>query len=105
MGRSTPAKPKHLPEKLLKIRTTLGLSQNGMLRRLGLPEKLIQTSISGYERGAREPSLLVLLEYARVAGVYIDVLVDDDLELPEKLPANPKSVGVKRIKSSRAKSQ
>lgn len=105
MGRSTPAKPKRLPEKLLQIRTALGLSQNGMLRCLGLPEKLIQTSISGYERGAREPSLLVLLEYARVAGIYMDVLVDDALELPEKLPANPKSAGIKRIKLSRTRKQ
>jgi transcriptional regulator with XRE-family HTH domain len=105
MGRSTPAKPKRLPEKLLHIRTALGLSQNGMLRCLGLPEKLIQTSISGYERGVREPSLLVLLEYARVAGVYIDVLVDDSLELPDKLPANPKSAGVKRMNPSRNRNQ
>ena len=102
MGRATPAKPKRLPEKLLQIRESLGLSQNGMLRRLGLPDKLIQTSISGYERGAREPSLLVLLEYSRVAGVYMDVLVDDELDLPEKLPASPKSEGVKR-KTSRGK--
>lgn len=96
MGRATPLKPKRLPEKLLQIRQALGLSQNGMLRHLGLPERLIQTSISGYERGAREPSLLVLLEYARVAGVYMDVLVDDELDLPEKLPANPKSDGIRR---------
>jgi transcriptional regulator with XRE-family HTH domain len=100
MGRATPAKPKRLPEKLLQIRQALGLSQNGMLRRLGLPEKLIQTSISGYERGAREPSLLVLLEYAREAGVYLDVLVDDELDLPKNLPANPKSEGIRHKKSS-----
>lgn len=104
MGRAKPAKPKRLPEKLLQIRQALGLSQNGMLRRLGLPEKLIQTSISGYERGARDPSLLVLLEYAREAGVYLDVLVDDEIDLPAKLPASPKSEGIRRKKSSRYKS-
>jgi transcriptional regulator with XRE-family HTH domain len=103
MGRATPAKPKRLPEKLLQIRQSLGLSQNEMLRKLGLPDKLLQTSISGYERGAREPSLLVLLEYARVAGVYMDVLVDDGLNLPEKLPATPKSEGIISKKSSRNK--
>jgi transcriptional regulator with XRE-family HTH domain len=86
MGRATPAKPKRLAEKLLEIRRVLGLSQNEMLRRLGSPDRLIQTSISGYERGVREPPLLVLLEYARVAGVCIDVLVDDNLDLPAKLP-------------------
>lgn len=86
MGRATPAKPKRLAEKLLEIRRALDLSQNEMLRRLGSPDKLIQTSISGYERGVREPPLLVLLEYARVAGVCMDVLVDDNLELPAKIP-------------------
>jgi transcriptional regulator with XRE-family HTH domain len=101
MGRATPAKPKRLHEKLLQIRKALGLSQNGMLRHLGLPEKLIQTSISGYERGVREPSLLVLLEYARVSGVYMDVLVDDELDLPERLPARPKSKGVRRKRGLR----
>lgn len=90
MGRATPAKPRRLPEKLLQIRLALGLSQNGMLRRLNSPDKLLQTSISGYERGVREPPLLVLLEYARVAGVCMDVLVDDSLDLPERLPARPR---------------
>ena len=103
MGRATPAKPKRLPDKLLQIRHALGLSQNGMLRRLGLPERLIQTSISGYERGTRLPSLLVLLEYARAAGVYLDVLVDDELDLPETLPASPKSEGIRRKKPPGAK--
>ena len=103
MGRATPAKPKRLAEKLLKIRKSLGLSQNEMLRNLRSPEKLLQTSISGYERGAREPSLLVLLEYARVAGIYMDVLVDDEIDLPEKLPAKPKSEGIKRKRPSHAR--
>jgi transcriptional regulator with XRE-family HTH domain len=90
MGRATPAKPKRLPEKLLQIRLAMSLSQNGMLRRLNSPDRLLQTSISGYERGVREPPLLVLLEYARVAGVCMEVLVDDALELPEKLPDRSK---------------
>lgn len=90
MGRATPAKPKRLPEKLLQIREALGLSQNEMLRVLGSPERLLQTSISGYERGTREPSLLILLEYARVAGVCMDVLVDDNQNLPAKLPKTPR---------------
>jgi transcriptional regulator with XRE-family HTH domain len=75
---------------------SLDLSQNGMLRRLGSPEKLSQSNISGYERGVREPPLLILLEYARVAGVYIETIVDDSLDLPERLPASPKSEGIKR---------
>ena len=41
------------------------------------------------------------LEYARAAGVYMEVLVDDKLDLPEKLPANPKSEGIMRKRSTR----
>lgn len=97
--------PGRLAEKLLQIRVSLDLSQNGMLRRLGDPEKLSQSNISGYERGVREPPLLILLEYARVAGVYMEVLIDDSINLPEKLPANPKSEGVKGKVSSKARSK
>jgi hypothetical protein len=44
-----------------------------------------------------------MLEYARMANVYLDVLADDELDLPENLPASPKSEGIKRKKSSRSK--
>ena len=93
MGRASRQKrhyPKMLGEKLLQIRTALGLSQNGLLKRLGSPEGLLGTSISGYERGVREPPLLILLEYARIAGICTDVLIDDENELPLKLPGAPK---------------
>ncbi len=101
-SRRTRHSPSRLAEKLLQIRVSLDLSQNGMLRRLGDPEKLSQSNISGYERGVREPPLLILLEYARVAGVYMEVLVDDSINLPEKLPANPKSEGIKGKGTSKA---
>ena len=78
--------PQRLGEKLRKIRTSLDLSQNGMLKRLGDPEGLLGTSISAYERGLREPPLLVLLEYARVARVCVEVLIDDEEDLPDSLP-------------------
>lgn len=77
--------PKRLAEKLLRIRQELGLSQNEMLSLLGSPERLQQTYISGYERGVREPPLLILLRYARIAGISTDVLIDDKLDLPDKL--------------------
>lgn len=82
--------PQRLGEKLLQIRSALGLSQNGMLRRLGSPEGLLGTSISAYERGVREPPLLILLEYARIAGICVDTLLDDGIVLPTKLPKTPK---------------
>jgi len=46
--------------------------------------------ISEFELGKGEPSLIILLEYARVAGVCVDVLIDDKLDLPGRLPAKPK---------------
>lgn len=33
------------------------------------------------KRGTREPTLLVLLRYARLVGTSTDVLIDDKLEL------------------------
>jgi transcriptional regulator with XRE-family HTH domain len=97
MGKTSRIKPIRLPEKLLQIRQGLGLSQNELIRHLGYSELLVQASISGYESGTREPPLPVLLAYARAAGVWLDVLVDDELDMPEKLPARPKSVGIKKI--------
>ena len=38
-------------------------------------------AISRFETGQREPSLLMLLEYARLAGISTDVLIDDKLDL------------------------
>lgn len=90
MGRVPRPKPARLGEKLLQVRTALGLSQNGMLRLLELDESLFRSAISGYELGTREPPLPVLLKYARIAGVCLDALVDDGLDLPAKLPSKPK---------------
>jgi transcriptional regulator with XRE-family HTH domain len=58
-----------------------------MLTRLGLSEELFRSSISAYERGKREPPYPVLLEYAKVAGVCTDALIDDSIELPARLPS------------------
>jgi transcriptional regulator with XRE-family HTH domain len=85
MGRSSRRKQKRLAEKLLQIRLSLGLSQDGMLRHLGLEDDLYRTNISSYERGEREPPLFALLAYARSVGISTDVLIDDALELPAKL--------------------
>lgn len=90
MGSATRPKPTRLAEKLAAIRITLGLSQSEMLSRLGLSEELFRSSISAYERGKREPPYPVLLKYARVAGVCVDVLIDDEIKLPAKLPSVPK---------------
>ena len=90
MGRVARPKPRRLAEKLLTIRLALGQSQNGMLSLLGLDERLFRSAISGYELGTREPPLPVLLSYARAAGVSTDYLIDDELDLPAKLPNSQK---------------
>jgi transcriptional regulator with XRE-family HTH domain len=90
MGSRARPKPERLAEKLLQIRLALDLSQDGMLARLGLDASHFRSAVSGYELGTREPPLPVLLKYARLAGVCLDELVDDDLELPAKLPSKPK---------------
>jgi transcriptional regulator with XRE-family HTH domain len=74
MGRASRPRPQRLASKLLQIRTTLGLSQNGLINRLGFGEELTQDYISAYERGIREPPLPVLLQYARMSNVLVEVL-------------------------------
>jgi transcriptional regulator with XRE-family HTH domain len=89
MGNPRP-KPQRLAEKLLQIRLSLGLSQTEILKRLGLADSMQYARISEYERGEREPSLLTLLEYSRIAGISTDVLIDDELDLPKKIPGRHK---------------
>ena len=101
MGSVARWRSERLAEKLLHIRTALGLSQNGMLRRLGFADEMLQARISSYELGTREPPLPVLLAYARAANVYVDALVDDDIDLPERLPSAKKSEGMKRVPAPR----
>ncbi len=85
MGVKARQKPARLAEKLVQIREALGLSQNELIRRLDV--ELTQNRISDYELGRGEPPLPLLLRYARLAGVCLERLVDDELDLPETLPA------------------
>jgi transcriptional regulator with XRE-family HTH domain len=103
MGKGKRERPARLAGKLAKIRKTFALSQNEMLRHLGLADKLTREEVSAYERGVREPSLPTLLKYAEAAGVWVDVLVNDDLDLPDRLPCSPKHEGVKRKAVPRGK--
>jgi transcriptional regulator with XRE-family HTH domain len=103
MGSAARRKPARLAEKLYAIRTALGLSQNGMSRRMGFADDLSQAEISMFERGIRVPPLPVLLEYARAANVYVEVLIDDYLDLPAKLPQREKHEGAPRKSSEKNK--
>lgn len=85
MGNPRP-RPERLASKLLQIREGLGLSQTQMLVRMGLGDSMHYGRISQYENDEREPTLLTLLAYAHAAGVHLEDIVDDDLDLPDKLP-------------------
>lgn len=97
MGSAMRPRPLRLAEKLLQIRERLGLSQNEMIDRLGMSDYLAQNSISNFERGYREPPLPVLLAYALLAHVIVDVLIDDQLDLPQRLPSRTKHAGLPRV--------
>jgi len=101
MGRAARERPERLAEKLLQIRLALDLSQDGMVVRLGLDEKLFRSSVSGYELGTREPSLPILLKYARCVGISTDVLIDDELNLPGKLLRGTSRAVVSRTRTPR----
>jgi transcriptional regulator with XRE-family HTH domain len=74
-----PRRPKRLAEKLLQIRTALGLSQSEMVELLGI--EMPYTNVSKYERDKSEPPIEILLAYTRVAKVEMTQIVDDDLDL------------------------
>ncbi|HEX8176640.1 MAG TPA: helix-turn-helix transcriptional regulator [Pyrinomonadaceae bacterium] len=95
MGSARRPQPERLALKLLQIRKLLNLTQKQMAERLRAVKSPPRPAhISRFENGMREPSLLVLLEYAHLAGVYVDVLIDDGLDLPDKLPAKSKSKSI-----------
>ena len=97
MGSRRP-RPQRLAEKLLMIRQQLGISQGDMINRLGLDNEFERERISKFERDILEPPLYVLIAYAEIANVYVEVLIKDDLDLPETLPSRKKSEGIKRQK-------
>lgn len=87
-------RPKRLAEKLLKIREQLGLSQGGLIKHLGLADELERDYISKFERGILEPTLNVLLAYARSISTtgraeFLEAIIDDEMNLPDELPADP----------------
>jgi transcriptional regulator with XRE-family HTH domain len=105
MAKASRKKPARLTEKLLEIRLQLGLSQNGMIRHLGLTEELEQDYISKFERGVLVPPLHVLLAYAEAANIWVEVLIKDSVDLPSGLPSPVKHEGVPRTSRSKRKSK
>lgn len=76
--------PDRIGEKLRRIRLALHLSQKEMVKALGFEDELIQGHISTYERKnkRRLPPLGVVLQYARIAKIPVEILIDDELDLP-----------------------
>jgi transcriptional regulator with XRE-family HTH domain len=102
MGYARP-RPKRLAEKLLTIRNALGLSQSDLLKRLGFEDAIWYNQISTYETGRNEPPLPILLQYARVANIYMEALVDDEVDLPDRLPSPTKTEGIRRKTTPRTR--
>ena len=88
MGAKGRPRPVNLSKKLRQIRIDLGLSQFQLISRLGFEDSLHPGRISEYESSVREPSLLILLAYARLARVHLEDIVDDDMDLPPRLPGS-----------------
>jgi transcriptional regulator with XRE-family HTH domain len=84
VGQRGRKKPKRLGEKLLAIRVKLDISQSQLAKLLEFDKGVAR--ISEYERGIREPDLMTLVKYSKLARVSMDVLADDDRELkfPER---------------------
>ena len=82
MGSASRIKPERLAQKLLTVRNKLELSQTEMAEKLSCKRITLRRSdVSRYEIGIREPPLLILLRYARLAKITMEILVDDDFEL------------------------
>lgn len=98
MGRASRKRymPTRLGEKFLQIRNALGITQQSMLESLELPTEITQSNISAYERGTKEPSIFVVMKYAEVANVWMDVLAKDSFELPRRIPSHRKHEVIRR---------
>jgi transcriptional regulator with XRE-family HTH domain len=57
------------------------MSQGEMVQRLGVQDLIHHTNISKYELDKNEPPLAILLAYARLVGIPVEQIIDDELEL------------------------
>ena len=84
-----------LGHKLQKIHDYLGLTNGELLVKIN-PDETDATNrsrISDYENEVREPSLVEVLNYARLVGIRIEILLESELNLPDEIancPDNPR---------------
>jgi len=101
MGRKAKPQPERLAEKLKRLRDMLEMGQAPIAKVLTCPESpVMPTHISEFELEKRQPSLITLLRYARLAGISTDLLLDDDLDLPARLKRG--NVGAKQVVKHKA---
>jgi transcriptional regulator with XRE-family HTH domain len=86
-SKSKRLRPARLAEKLLLIRHELGLSQGGLVRHLSRENQIGRDYVSKFERNLLEPTLDVLLAYARAisrskSGEIVEALIDDEKDIP-----------------------
>lgn len=82
MGSASRIKPAKLGEKLLMIRQEFKYSLSQMAAALSDEQaKILKQAVSKFEKGEREPNLIILLRYATMAGVTMEMLVNDEVEL------------------------
>ena len=79
VGQPRLPRPKYLPDKLLAIRRKLGLSRSQLAKLIEFDKGAAR--IAQYESGDRQPDLLVLLNYSKLARISLDVLANYNLEL------------------------
>ena len=97
MGRSRYPRPARLAVKLREVRMRLGLTQAEMFERLGdTGTRLYPRHIDDYEEDWRVPPLQVVLAYARAAGIPMEAIVDDALDLPGWTSPMPKTKSNKK---------
>ena len=74
--------PKKLGHKMKQIRLRLGMSQREIVAALNYTATPLRASqISQYEQGQREPTMMLVLAYARLAKVSVESLIDDRMKL------------------------
>ena len=108
MGNAKRAIPKRLPTKLRQIREALHLSQEQLIEKIkdaGVFGKLDRSYVSGWESGKREPTLEVLLHYSEIAGVWLNAILDDEVDLPARIPCSRMHEGIQRGTTPKSKSK